>query len=244
MSDVNRNTTQSTRLRRGLVVVIVLALLGVTLVPWFMSKTRFRDRILASIVNDPQLAVSAQDASFAWFRPVTVDGLLLQAKDNPSHVSIGSLKASRSWIRLVGAKDLGRFQVNDVVIDVTLDDPDDELTSDEDFGWPNVDVTIENLTLIVREPSRLEPVVELHNLASTVRLDNNAGCPVVELTPTILLDRRPLAADHCRSGLQLVAPILADELDITGAVSLKLDRLRMAWVSDTEETAHDVGDVF
>ena len=66
------------------------------------------------------------------------------------------------------------------------------------------------------------PPIDLSGISAQVRLERKGAVSVLVLEPSVVFDHHPLTPQLCGQGLQLIAPLLADEVSATGEFSLNL----------------------
>jgi hypothetical protein len=96
--------------------------------------------------------------------------------------------------------------------------------SDPRRTLPQLAAVIEGASVTVRDVARTEPAVDLQDLNVSFRVEHHGHGAVVVIDPVTLLDQQTLSPELCGQGLQLVAPMLADGVDVQGRLSLRLDR--------------------
>ena len=217
---------------RTLICALLLFLIGTACGPWIVSKTALCDQVISLVIGEPHLEVSSTSASFGWWTPLTVAGLELRNSEGDVVVTIDQLQAERSWFALwLSRPELGQFAVQRPQIEITLtDDIAAQPPAESDFDpstLPFLSAEITDARLVVRVEGESEPAVDLDEFDITLHIEEGSSGPVLSVDPLTILDRQPLSPELCNSGIQLVAPMLADEVSVAGELSLELKRLRV-----------------
>jgi len=166
--------------------------------------------------------LQVQSAQFAWFRPLSIQGIELQQVDAPqkskSLLSIDSIASNRSLMGyLLNGRDLGRVTIRNPKLDIELLENSSNLeklarsienstlaskqTGTKSKPKLDVHVVVDGLSVAVRKQDSgqellVVPPVDLdfHYLA----LDGNAR---LEFAPTTLLDQVQVTQELVRLGL-------------------------------------------
>lgn len=216
-------------LLKVLATVVVIAIF----LPWLLGKTSLRDFVLNSLVDSDKLTLQSTDASLGYFSPTSVSGLQLQTIDQKSTVSFQQIAADRSWFSmLLSRPDLGNFRFVKPDVDITVVKRKGEGTADvvEDARGsqspllPNLTAEIVDAHVLVRALSDEPPPIDISGINAKVRLQRQDNLSVFILEPALVFDHQPLTPQLCGQGLQLIAPLLADEVSATGEFSLNLTK--------------------
>lgn len=243
MNDVSDNPPRSTRPRTHLLLKTCLGLFAIILVlPLVLGKTPLRDRVLNAIVNSDDLTVSSTDASLGFFSPLSLSGLTIDSEHQETHISVESITAEQSWIGLLFSRpDLGTFRFSqprvDVLIPIGTGKPDTKSeTGNGDVPGllPNLAAEIVDASVVVRISEEGPPPIDITGLNATLRLKRQGTESILTLDRTTLFDHQPLTPELCGQGLQLIAPLLADEISATGEFSLNLEQFEIPIRKDPE----------
>ena len=221
--------------RRIWIGSVALLLVGfVLMVPTIVAKTPLRDWVINSAIKDDGYRVTTAGASLGYVTPITIDGFELQASDQSVHVGIEQVGGDKSWLSMMmSGGDLGTFIFlkPTIVMNVkaSSDEPDveDEVESNRLEVWPKLRARVEDATVMVHSEGDPEPIIELREIAFETRLEPLDQGALVHLSPVTLLDEVALTPELCSRGLQLVAPMLADVVDVSGRVSCRVDRFTL-----------------
>ncbi len=72
-----------------------------------------------------------------------------------------------------------------------------------------------------------EPPIDLRHIQLMVRLQRQDDGSVLRVDPATVFDHQRITPQLCGQGLQLIAPLLADEVDAEGEFSLRLERFQI-----------------
>lgn len=211
----------------GLLALAVL----VALAPRLIAITPLRNALINAAIEGDTVQVSTDEASFGYFTPVSVGGLRVIATDGSANVHVRSITAEKSWLRLLlGRHDLGTFTFVAPKLDVVAtppppDDPSESADheSARSLQLPQLSAAIEDAAVTLRTVGLVEPVLDLRELAMTMHIRDAEQGSVFVVEPVTLLEQEPLSPALCNHGLQLIAPMLANEIDVRGALSFRLD---------------------
>lgn len=216
-------------LLKVLAIVFVIALL----LPVLLGKTALRDFVLNSIVNSEKLTLQSTDASLGYFSPTSISGLKIQTISRNSTVSFEQIAADRSWFSmLLSRPNLGNFRFIRPAVDITVENQDSKETPglvSHDTGaaallLPNLTAEIVDGHVQVRTLQDEPPPLDISGINAKVRLKRQDSLSILILEPTLVFDHQPLTPQLCGQGLQLIAPLLADEVSATGEFSLNLTK--------------------
>jgi hypothetical protein len=205
---------------------ILLALLIVA-APRILARTRLRDRAINTILASPSVTASSDSASFTWFSPLSVHGLHLNSTNKHVEVSVEDVSAERCLWRLwSSAPDLGTIRVDKlhVLLELPLDVQVHGLS---DWLEPTFTAIARNAGLTVRLKEQNEPVIDVDDINMTIRVEKAEEGRVLTLDPVTILDTRKLSPKLANRLLHLFDPTMSDVPQVSGAVSLSLNELRI-----------------
>jgi hypothetical protein len=205
---------------------IFLALLIVA-APRILARTRLRDRAINSILASPSVTASSDCASFGWFSPISVHGLRLSSANKHVDVSVEDVSAERCLWRLwSSAPDLGTIRIDKshVLLELPLDVQVHGLS---DWLEPTFTAIVKDAGLTVRLKEQYEPVIDVDDINMTIRVEKAGEGRVLTLDPVTIFDRRKLSPQLANRLLHLFDPTMSDVPQISGAVSLSLEKLRI-----------------
>ena len=216
--------------RRVLVFACFILLAGfLWLLPTIIAKSAIRDLVLNSIANAPQYQISSRRASFGWFTPLVVDDLMIKKADHSVSIKIQKLSADKSWFALwLSSPDLGSFTIVRPQLDVaaTDDSVENENTS-PNVLMPTLTAIIQDAHIVVRNQSDDQPEIDVDNIDLTTHFENVDSTNFLSVEPIQVFDRLAISRELCNTGLQLIAPVLKNEINIEGSLSLELTRIRL-----------------
>lgn len=238
MNEPATKTRKKSKRRIWLILLLILLVLT-WLAPSIIARTALRDRVLNAIIDNPDWNISSKSASFGWLTPLTINDLEIQNSENNNRLQIGRLEADRSWFSLWLAKDdFGSFVVDRAKLVVTENDAEEPAAdSITDLAWtfqnrdyellPKLTAEIRQAHVIIRNQNKTEPVIDIDGIDLTVHLTSENGRSYLELDPFQVFDHQELTREICTQGLQLVYPVLAEEVDVRGSISAELNRVRV-----------------
>jgi hypothetical protein len=195
--------------------------------PWIVTHTRLRDRAINSILASPTVTAFSASASIGWFSPLSVHGLRLTSTKNHVDVRVEDITTERSpWQLWASAPDLGTIKVEkphvllELPLDVRVQRPHLRLE-------PTFTAIVEDAGLTVRLAGQDEPVIDVHDINATLRVEEAEEGRVLTLDPVVIFDRRKLSPRLASKLLYLFDPTMSDNAQISGVVSLSLDKLRI-----------------
>jgi len=251
MAHATANATgQPKRGFRFVVKFSLVSLIMLALLPVLLGKTALRDIVLNAIVDSDKLTLSSSGASLGYFSPISVTDLKVESRDEKSKVSFQQISADRSWVRMLFSKpDLGSFRFIQPKLDITVrpQKPRNGSQSDSKSAastsplLPNLTASIIDAKVVVRTLPNEPPPIDLAGLNAEVRLERRGPVSVLILEPARLLDHQPLTPQLCGQGLQLIAPLLADEVSASGEFSLNLTKCEIPVGSAPEAEREKVG---
>ena len=242
--------------RRPWIVLIISALIVLAAIPWILAKTTLRDRSLNAIVSSEDITVTSTDASFGYFTPLSLSGLQIRSKDDATMIDVSHIQADHSWLGLlISRPELGTFRFERPKINVLIDpkksnaeseQPQEEKPNGRLVRLPNLAADINDASIVVRTAMSSEPPIDLEKIQLTVRLDRQAEGSVLRVDPATVFDHQKITPALCGQGLQLIAPLLADEVDARGEFSLRLDHFQIPMGpehSDRDKATHIEGEL-
>ena len=227
-----KRTRNESRWRRRIPTGLALVFLVLLFLPWVVSNTPLRDRLLAWLVNDPSISISTQAASFGYFASLSVDGLQISSADQSVDIRIEKIHAEKSWLAmLTDAPQLGSVTFTHPRLQVILDSDAQPHprppTNNLQTLLPVFDAIVERGEIHIGRSNAPDDLLELNDVNVTVRMLRENGGSVFAVDPITVLDHEAVTPDLCREGLQLVAPLIANQLAMQGSVSLKIDNVRI-----------------
>jgi hypothetical protein len=218
---------RGSRRRRRLLGVLAL-LVGLVLVaPLVVASTGLRDRAINTILASPSVTASSEKASLGWFSPLSVRGLALTSSNKRVDIRLEDMGSDRSPLRILStAPDLGTIRVNKphvrlvLPLDVDIQGPRHRLE-------PTFTAIATDAALTVHLAGQDEPAIEVDGIDMTVRVEKTEDGRVLSLDPLVVFDRRKLTPRLAKTLVYLFDPTLANTPNVTGEVSLSLDKLRV-----------------
>ena len=224
-------------------VVGIVALLGA--VPSVLGSKWLYQRLVDQLAIEG-FRLKVESAQFAWFRPLSLQGIELEQSDRSdrpsSLLSIESITSNRSMLGyLLYGRDLGKLTIRKPKLDVEMLENTSNIEklarsiensslapkSDQAKTKPKLDiqVVVEGLSVAVRRQDTDEELMvippvdlDLHYLA----LDGDAR---LIFAPTRLLDEVQVTQELVRLGLGRAVPLLAKSAWFDGRVSVNFDKL-------------------
>ena len=225
---------QKERRRRWPWIFGFLLLGTLCVMPEVVARTGLRDRILFSLVGEEEFSVRSSGASFGWLSPLSIDELSIRSPDGDVDISIARLEAEQSWWQLwIGGDDLGRLLIDRPQVKLILDEQESEPIQLETL--PILTADIQSGSLLVRQSQSEEPVVDASDLSLTLHVQREDGHPVAVVDAITLADHEPLSREASEHGLQLIAPVLVDEVQLTGEYTLRINEARLPLDGDEPE---------
>ncbi|MCU0963316.1 MAG: hypothetical protein MUF48_24755, partial [Pirellulaceae bacterium] len=226
--------------RRRVVWIVVgvacgLVLAGLALAPWLLGKTFLRDRLLNALVANDEVKISSRGASFGYMSPLSLSGLAIEDRAGNASITVATVAAERSWLQmLLSRPDLGRFTVEEPRFDVTLRGGTPVVPTGLDAGeptrrgsLPTLVAEIRNAGVRVQTLDAPTPVIDLEDINVTFQLLREGETSLLVVEPVTIFDHQPLTPELCGTGLQLVAPLVADAVTAHGAFTFRLDEFRL-----------------
>lgn len=214
------------RWRWTLALVALVALIAA--LPSLIAHTQLRDVILNHVFNDPHLVLTSDSATFGWFSDVQVRGIELKTEGEPTQIEVERLQLNKTWIEiLLSRPDLGDMEMQRPFIDLVLEDMKGRKPR------PRSDTTlravVSDAQLRVRVDADSEPVIDLEDLhlTLTIKPHETAFGRVLLISPITVFDHRPISPEQFRDGLQLVTPLLANDVRANGEWSFRIDEFEV-----------------
>jgi hypothetical protein len=203
-----------------LLAVLILA------APWIVAHTGLRDTAINSILARPNVTASSDRASFGWISPLSVHGLHFSSTNNHLDVRVEDITAERSlWHLCFSAPDLGTIKVEKphVRLELPFDVPEQIPHRLE----PTFTAMAKDAALTVCLTGQDGPVIDVEDINFTLRVEKAEEGSVLTLDPMVIFDRRKLTPKLASRLLHLFDPTMSDNPQISGSVSLSLDKLRL-----------------
>lgn len=230
--------------RRSWYVWLIAAFLLLAALPWVLAKTPLRDRMLNAIVNSDEVSVHSSNASFGYVAPLSLSGLQVRTRDQATQIEVERIQADHSWLGLLFSRpELGTFRFDHPRVDLTIDPRQLQSTDASKpnakppaaaLQLPNLAAEINDAAVVVRTVANTKPPIDLDGIQLTVRIEREANRSMLRVEPSTVFDHQPITPELCGQGLQLVAPLLADEVEAQGEFSLRLDRFEVPLGPDPE----------
>ncbi|QDU19017.1 hypothetical protein [Urbifossiella limnaea] len=192
-----------------------------------MASTGLRDRAINTILASPSVTASSEAASLGWFTPLSVRGLALTSSNKRVDIRLEDMGSDRSPLRLLStAPDLGTIRVSKPHVRLVLP-LDVDIQGARHRLEPTFTAVATDAALTVYLVGQDEPVLEVDGIDLTARVENTEDGRVLSLDPLVVFDRRKLTPKLAKTLVYLFDPTLANTPDVTGEVSLSLDKLRV-----------------
>ncbi len=226
-------------LKKLLLTLALLVLVLAVVTPWVLGNTGLRDRLVASLVNNPAVNITTRKASLGYISPFSIDGLHIDADEGATVIDFERIQADKSWLAIFWDRpELGRFRFVrpsiGVVVPERVDEqqtpdgkPESTETPKEIALLPILTADIENASVAVHRPGDEKPVVDLEDINVTFHLKRDEFGSVFVIDPATIFDRQELTRELCDKGLQLVAPLLGKEIGADGAFSFRIDNFSL-----------------
>ena len=213
--------------RRMMWIGLGVTLLTIAALPWIIANTPLRNVLLSAAVGDPELRVSSGSASFGWITPIQLTALEILHPDESLQIRVDRLSAEKSWLDLLLSRpELGQFEFDGPTVDIVLKEADAE-PAPRSAAATTLSAAITNAHVVLRDQPKAEPVIDLENVDLTLGIEEGQTGRVLVVDPITVFDHLALTPELCNTGLQLVAPIFADEVSVQGAVSLAFTKFRI-----------------
>lgn len=231
--------------RRTWLTFLVLVVVIVAGLPWLLAKTTLRDRMLNAIAGSDDIVVSSTDASFGYLSSLSLSGLRIQSTDRFTQIDVARIQADRSWVGLLLSRpDLGTFCVEGPRAELLVDpkelarktgETEDPKAPAKITELPSLTAEIVDASILVRTPASGEPPIDLKGIDLTLRIEQKGEIPVIRVEPSTVFDHEKITPALCGQGLQLIAPLLADEVAAEGAFSLRLEQCEIPIGGDPKD---------
>lgn len=246
MTEPNPNSRVWRKRAWGSLLLIVALLL---LFPWLLAKTSLRDRLLTAIVGSDQVTVRSSDASFGYVAPLSLTGLHIESADKSAVIEVQRIASEHSWLGLLLSRpELGTFRFDQPSVDIRIDPeaaakPETQQTSPAKQAvgdLPQLVAEVRDASIVVRSSETGEPPIDVSGVDMTFRIVREQERSVLRIDPTTIFDHQQLTPDLCGQGLQLVAPLLADELAADGEFSMRLNEFDVPLGDQSEAAQNDI----
>lgn len=207
--------------------------------PYVIASTSLRDSLLRALVGEEKVIVSSQSASFGYLSPVFVGGIKIASTDQTTEVKVNSVSTSKAWWRLlVDFPQLGHVTLNQPILEHRLDTQ--RLREDaaahqqpqlqpqpQSDRIPELSAVVAGGELRLYDFTDAEPLLDVRALHLSLQLQKESGATWLTVTPATVIEHQELTPRLFRQGLQLVTPILANEVDVDGRITLQVDECRV-----------------
>jgi hypothetical protein len=197
--------------------------------PFLVLGSSMRDGALEGALAQSGWTVVSASATGGWFQPVSFFDVRIS--DGEGRFS-GRISEIRTNSRLVDLFSGGPERRS-----ITLIKPEVEILISEGGEWPRcssgasdrtLDFSVEGGALKISAPRRNIPIVDVGgcDFSGSVGPDEN-GARWLVVSPLQVFDHEPLSDSQCQQNLALIAPILSQSTELSGAVSVWLDEIRI-----------------
>ncbi len=215
------------RIIRILGIVAILLVVLIVTAPWLVANTGLRDTAINWTLASPSVTASSDSASFGWFSSPSIRGLSLKSANDRLDVRAEEVAADQSILRLwSSAPDLGAIKVEKVHVQLELP-LDVQLQEHGKRLEPTFTATVNDAALTVRLTGEDEPVIDVDGFNLKLRVEKAEEGRVLTLDPVVIFDRRKLSPKLTSRLLELFDPSMTDAPQISGEISLSLDKLRI-----------------
>jgi hypothetical protein len=210
-----------------LFIAAILLVVLIVAAPGIVAHSGLRDKAINAILASPSVTASSDGASFGWFSPLSVQGLHLNSTNNHVDVRVEDLTAERSpWQLWSSAPDLGTIKIEKP--HVLLEWPLDVQVQRAGHRLePTFTAIVKDGALTVRLTGQDEPVLDVDDVNMTFRVEKAEEGRVLTVDPLAIFDKRKLSPRLANKLLHLFDPTMSDTPQISGAVSLSVDKLRI-----------------
>src|SRR5262249_30902594 len=191
--------------------------------------TGLRDTAINAILASPSVTASSDSASFSWSSPLSVRGLRLKSDNSHIDVQVEEIASERTpWQLWSSSPELGTIKVEKPHVRVLLP-LDVKLERGKQLLEPTFKAVVKDAALTVRVAELTEPVIEVDDINLNLQVEPaEAGeGRVLTLDPTVIFDRRKLSPKLADKLLHLINPTVGDAPQVSGEVSLSLDKFRI-----------------
>lgn len=237
------------RRKRRLIVSLIL----IALAPTIIGKTPARDWLINAAIPGDAYVIKTRKASLGYLTPMKIEGFQLQATDGSMQLDVEQMVSEKSWLRMLFSRDdLGTFRFRNpivkVVTGVNARQPKPAQPANRKPATaqaakqptkkkqpaatsvatlPSLTAEIEGAGVQVRAAGQKYPTVDLRDLNFVIRVEQDEYGSVVTMDPTTVLQNEPLTPELCSHGVQLVAPLMDDVVDVQGAVTFRIDEFNV-----------------
>ncbi|WP_146400729.1 hypothetical protein [Planctomycetes bacterium CA13] len=102
---------------------------------------------------------------------------------------------------------------------------------------PTLAASVRDASVVIRTSSAGEPPIELESVSVSMELLRQQNQSVLHVEPATLFDHQRITPELCEHGLQLIAPLLADQISTEGEFSLRLEKCDIPLHSDNQPNA-------
>jgi hypothetical protein len=217
-----------------------IVLLTIALAPTIAQFGPLRQRLLTAALPGLNGTISAEQATFGWFTPVSVSELVIRDKAGAAVVEVSEIHFNTTlWNMVSNQADLGRLRLRDPRVNVVV--TKDKRTNLRDvFGslrtsgnlvdrlrGHTLDIELIDLEIHVRTEDssgdwQAGDINFLGRIESAAAAEGKDGTPQLLVKQCKLLDRTELTPGLCNDVLQYVLPPLAGATSPEGAVSVDL----------------------
>jgi hypothetical protein len=230
-------TPKKRRWRRIIAILGILALLLVLLIavaPWVVAHTGLRDPVINDVLASPSVTASSESASFEWFSPLSIHELHLRSPNDHVDINVEDITADRSLSQLLASEpDLGTVRVEKPHVTVEL--PLDVKVEGSHRLEPTFTAITKHDALTVRLAGQDDPSIDVDDIDMTFRVEKAEEGRVLTLDPVVIFDRQKLSPKLASKLLHLFDPTLGDAPQVSGEISLSLDKLRIPLGVSREE---------
>lgn len=219
--------------RRAVVGVPMLGGLGSLLgffFPFLLLGSSMRDGALEGDFAQSGWTVESASATGGWFQPVSFFDVRISDADGRFTGRIAEVRTNGRLVDLFSGGPERRS--------LTLIRPEVEIRISDGGGWPRcssgaagkpLDFVVEDGSLEIIAPGRKIPIVDVGSFDLTGRIgpDEN-GARWLVVSPMQVFDHEPLSDSQCQQNLALIAPVLSQSTEISGAVSIWFDEIRIS----------------
>lgn len=234
-----RQSSFRRRLLWGSAITVTILILAILAAPWVAASDWLRDRVLNAALQNSQLELASGSADFNWTNPVRVDDLTISSPEEQLAVEVNKLRFDRPWWQLwLYPDELGHIRLAEPTAEVRLN-----WDQFEGYGagtLPSFSATIDGGELVVNLESIEGPVVDVHRVDITVRLESDESGDRLVIDEPFLLGDRQLTAERCSELLQLIDPMLSDVVEVEGQFTLEVDHLSIPINADPDQQRREI----
>ena len=247
MPDSTANASPTRPGRRRFWFGVFLVVLGlIVMAPTVIAKTSLRDRLINAAIADESLEVTTREASFGYLSPFSIHGFQLRAQDGSMKVKVEAMEADKSWLKmLLSDGDLGGFRFREPTVELVTGIAKEETPAETEVdvaaepaktiaALPTLTAEVLGAGVQVRNVASLEPAIDLKDVDFTIHVEQGDHGSVVLIEPAKILDEETLTPQLCNQGVQLIAPMLSDVVDVQGRISFDIDKFSVPVGGDPE----------